>query len=133
MQNSKFKIQNSKKSKPEHQDILNRTFEFSVRIVKLSKTLYNDYSVGSILARQILRSGTSIGANIEEGQSEQSKPDFIHKFSVALKEAREIRYWLRLLIASEMVKEHLLSELLNEANEITQIIAQIIINTRKNI
>ena len=131
MQNSKFKIQNSKKRNPEYQDILDRTFEFSVRIVKLTKSLYDDPSVGRILARQVLRSGTSIGANIEEGQSAQSKPDFIHKFSIALKEARETRYWLRLLIASEMVEEHLLSELLNEADEITRVIAKIIVNTRK--
>ena len=99
--------------------------------MKLSKSLCKDSSVGNILARQVLRSGTSIGANIEEGQSAQSKADFIHKFSIALKEAREIRYWLRLLIASELLSAHLLSDLLKEADEITRIIAKIIVNTQK--
>ena len=76
----------------ENRDIVERTFDFSVRIVKLAQHMNKDSTSNKLLARQILRAGTSIGANIEEAQGGQSEADFIHKYCIALKEARETNY-----------------------------------------
>ena len=74
-------------------DITERTFNFAVRIVRLIRFLNKEYSADKhILAKQLLRSGTSIGANVEEAQSGQSRADFISKMSIALKEAVETEY-----------------------------------------
>jgi TIGR02436 family protein len=83
------------------------------------------------LAKQILRSGTSIGANVEEAQSGESRSDFVHKMSIALKEAREANYWLRLLEASELLPKERLSGILKEPEELKRILAAIIISSRK--
>lgn len=111
-------------------DIVRRTFEFSVRIVKLCQVLDKKPGVPRILAGQILRSGSSIGANVEEAQAGQSKADFISKLSIACKEARETRYWLRLLTATDVISENKLSALTDEANQLTAILITIINNTR---
>jgi four helix bundle protein len=84
------------------------------------------------LSNQVLRSGTSIGANVEEAQAAESKADFIHKYNIALKEARETKYWLKLLSASNMVGNRDLGTLIKESDEICRIIAQIMINARRN-
>ena len=84
-----------------------------------------------ILSKQLLRSGTSIGANVEEAQSGQSRADFISKMSIALKEARETHYWLRLLDAGEYVSKEKLTELLNESEELKKILAAIIVSSKK--
>ena len=81
----------------QHQDIRERTFQFAVRIVNLCQHLDETPGVNWTLSKQLLRSGTSIGANAEEAQAAQSKADFISKFSIALKEANESYYWLRLM------------------------------------
>ena len=78
-------------------DIDKRTFDFAVRIIKLYQHLDRKPGVGRILGQQILRAGTSMGANIEEAQAGQSRADFISKNAIALKESRETSYWLRLL------------------------------------
>ena len=114
---------------PKH-DICDRSFEFAVRIVKLSEILTSASSVSRTLSNQLLRSGTSIGANIEEAQGGQSKPDFISKMSIALKEARETQYWLRLLIASNLVPEQKLLPLKQEATELVAILTTIVKNSR---
>lgn len=82
----------------------------------------------NILAKQLVRSGTSIGANIEEAQPGQSRSDFIHKISIALKEARETNYWLRLLEAGELIPKEKLSELIKESDEVKRILAAIIVS-----
>jgi four helix bundle protein len=115
----------------ETQDIVERTFDFSVRIIKLAQFMSKDSACNKILARQILRAGTSIGANIEEAKGGQSRADFIHKYSIALKEARETNYWLRLLAATEIINEKKLHDLVIESEELKNIIAKIIINSRK--
>lgn len=84
-------------------DIAERTFEFARRIIKLCQTLDQVPGVSRILANQLLRSGTSVGANVEEGLGGQSRADFVSKYSIACKEARETHYWLRLLAASEIL------------------------------
>jgi len=116
-QHSAFSIQNS---------IVERSFAFAVRVVKLCRFLEKQDRVSRTLANQLLRSGTSIGANTEEAQAGQSKADFIAKMSIARKEARETHYWLRLLKESESVLESQLSEIIQEADEIIRILTAIV-------
>jgi four helix bundle protein len=84
-----------------------------------------------VLAQQLLRSGTSVGANVQEAQAGQSRADFISKYSIALKEARETLYWLRLLDASGELSNGSCEVLLREADEIARVIASIIVSTKK--
>src|SRR2546421_6981359 len=88
-------------------DIKERTFEFAVRIVKLYQHLDNTPGACRTLSGQLLKAGTSVGANVEEAQAGQSRPDFISKNSNALKEARESHYWLRILIAADTCPKRL--------------------------
>jgi len=110
----------------ERRDICERTFRFAVKIVSLCQLLYAKGGVARILGQQILKSGTSIGANIEEGQAAQSKADFISKYSIARKEARETLYWLRLIIESKILTSEKLKEYLTESNELIAILTSII-------
>jgi four helix bundle protein len=80
--------------------ISNKSFQFSLKIIQLYKKLLNEKEF--IISRQLLKSGTSIGANVEEALAGQSKKDFIAKISISSKEARETKYWLRLLKESEL-------------------------------
>jgi len=75
-----------------NKDIQERTLNFRIRIVNLCKFLRENGGTGYDLSKQLIRSGTSIGANIEEAQNAESKPDFIHKMSISLKETRETNY-----------------------------------------
>ncbi len=81
-------------------------------------------------ATQLLRSGTSVGANVEEAGSAESRKDFIHKYSIACKEARESHYWLRLLTASELIPKDRLEPLIAESNELIAILTTIIKKSR---
>ena len=114
-------------------DIQERTFEFAKRVVKLHQYLYELGGTERVLAGQILRSGTSIGANMEEANAGQSKPDFITKCSIALKEARETLYWLRLLVECNLVSSERLTSLISEADEIVAILTTIVKNARTNL
>ena len=102
--------------------ITDRTKSFAIRIVKACSFLDEKPGVLRTLSRQLLRSGTSIGANVRESQSAQSDKDFIHKLEIALKEARETQYWLEILIESELVEKRKFELLLQEANEIGKIL-----------
>jgi four helix bundle protein len=113
-------------------DLPERTFEFARRVVKLCRTLDQTPGVSRTLANQLLRSGTSIGANIEEGQAGQSRADFLSKYCVACKEARETHYWLRLLAASDVIPKTKLQDLSDEANQIVTILTSIMKRTRTN-
>ena len=113
-------------------DIQERSFQFAVRIVKLCQFLSAKPGVSRTLSNQLIRSGTSIGANIEEAQGGQSRADFLSKMSIALKEARETHYWLKLLSAADVVKPALVSEIQSEANEITAILTSIVKSTKEN-
>ncbi len=106
--------------------IQDRSFLFAVRIVKLCQFLEQQERVSRTLANQLLRSGTSIGANIEEAQAGQSKADFIAKMSIARKEARETHYWLLLLKESELLTSAQLSEILQESDEIIRILTSVV-------
>jgi len=113
-------------------DLRERTFELALAIVAFCRSLERAPGVSRTLANQLLRSGTSIGANVEEGQGSQSRADFVAKYSIACKEARETLYWLRLLAASEVGPSRQLSELMNEANQLVAILTAIIKKTRLN-
>lgn len=113
-------------------DICERAFQFALRIINLCNFLNEKPGTGRELSRQLIRSGTSIGANVEESRAAQSTADFIHKLEIALKEARETKYWLKLIMASDLVSENRLIPLLNEANELIKIIATIIVKTKEN-
>ncbi len=113
-------------------DLPERTFEFARRVVALCRTLDQVPGVSRTLANQLLRSGTSIGANVEEGQGSQRRADFIAKYSIACKEARETNYWLRLLVASEIATDLKLQDLIDESNQLIAILTSIIKTTRKN-
>jgi four helix bundle protein len=102
--------------------ITDRTKAFAIRIVKACSFLNNQGDVCRTLSKQLLRSGTSIGANVREAQSAQSDKDFLNKLEIALKEARESQYWLEILLESALVKTELFESLLVEANEIGKIL-----------
>ncbi len=113
--------------------IQDRSFAFAVRVVKLTRALKDASGVLYPLVDQLLRAGTSVGANVAEAQSAESRADFIHKLSIACKEARETHYWLRLLAASEVVSEKHLEELTDEADQLTAILTSITANAKRNL
>lgn len=98
-----------------------KSYNFALRAVKLYKHLV-DEKKEYVLSKQILRSGTSIGANIEEANQAQSKADLIHKLSIANKEAFETNYWLRLLRDSEILKEKIAQSLLKDCEEVQKML-----------
>lgn len=106
-------------------DLPGRTFAFAERIVRLCQFLEGEGIVSGTLMKQVLRSGTAIGSHVEEGQASESKKDFVHKYSLALKEARETHYWLRILSAAEVVSESRLGPITQEANELVAILTTI--------
>lgn len=117
------------KEKP--RDIKERTFAFAIDIVRLCLRLEKVSDTLRTLSKQLLRSGTSIGANVEEAQAGQSRADFISKYVISLKEARETIYWLRLIQAVGSVKDVAIEELIHEADEISRIIGSIIVSSKK--
>jgi len=119
----------NEKGKP--QDIKNRTFSLAKEIVRLCQHLEKHSDVYRTLGRQLLRSGTSVGANVEEAQAGQSRADFISKYAIALKEARETIYWLRLIQEINSAKVDNMDLLIREADEISRIIGSIIVNTKR--
>ena len=98
-----------------------KSFAFAVKIVKTVKVIREQHREYD-LTRQLVRSGTSIGANVSEAQKAQSTKDFISKLSIASKEAEETRYWLRLLIATEYLEETAGEELLSDVSELIRIL-----------
>lgn len=101
-----------------------KSFAFAIRIVNVYKYLISEKKE-FILSKQLLRSGTSIGANIEESIGGQSDKDFISKISISYKEARETMYWLKLLQATDYLSEQEAISLLNDAEEICKILGKI--------
>jgi four helix bundle protein len=114
-------------------DIVRRTFEFAVRIVRLCRYLEKKSGVPKNMIWQLAAAGTSVGANVEEGQAAQSKPDFITKYSIAQKEARESAYFLRVFIASGLLSVKQASALVDEANQLAAILASSIVTARRNL
>lgn len=110
--------------------IQNKTFEFSKNIIVLYIELKNKKEF--VLSKQLLRSSTSIGANVEEAIAGQSKKDFLNKITISLKEARETKYWLRLLAETNLVNLSL-TEYLSEIESIINILTKISKTTSNNL
>ncbi len=113
-------------------DLPDRTFKFACEVVALCRELDRSQSVGKTLGKQLLRSATSIGANVEEAQGSQSRADFIAKSYIACKEARETHYGLRILAANEILPANRLSRLTDEARQLVLILTSVVRNTRAN-
>jgi four helix bundle protein len=110
--------------------ILEMSFNFSIKVISLYKELikHNEY----VLSKQLLRSATSIGANVEEGNAAQSKKEFISKMSIASKEARETRYWLKLLDKSRQVNIDY-SQYLNSVEHIINVLTKIVKTSQESL
>jgi len=107
--------------------ILDKSFEFAIRVVKLYNYLC-DEKKEYVLSKQLLRCGTSIGANIQEAQAGISKADFIAKMSIASKEARESKYWINLLIKTDYLNkdDKHVQTLVNDIDEIVRLLTSIV-------
>lgn len=112
--------------------IVTKSFQFAIKVVKQYKTLC-EIKKEFVLSKQMLRSGTSIGANVREAHNAESKPDFIHKMGIAQKETSEVIYWIELLHEAEYLSEEEYNSLLNDATELIKIIKSIIISTKQNL
>ena len=110
-------------------DLKERSFEFAKRIIFLCQKLAQSPGVPRTISNQLLKSGTSVGANIEEAHGSQSKADFTAKMYISCKEARETNYWLRLLIETKMISEKQLANLLDESNQLIAILTSIVKKT----
>ena len=110
--------------------VQNKSFDFSVRIVNLCKYLQSEHK-DYILSKQLLRSGTSIGANISESQQAQSRPDFINKLNIALKEACETDYWLRLLHKTDFLTDEQFLSIFSDCQELERLLTSIIKTTKE--
>ena len=112
--------------------IREKTEAFSVRIIKMYKYL-NLVVHEVVLSKQILRSGTSIGANVAESKNAQSRLDFISKLNIALKEADETAYWLKCLHGGEYITQPQYTSMCNDLEEIIKILVKIIKTTKERI
>lgn len=111
--------------------IQEKSFAFAIRIVNTYKILRNEKKE-FVLSKQLLRSGTSIGANVEEAIGGQSKADFISKISITYKEARETLYWIKLLYATDYLSKEMADSLINDSEEICRIIGKIQTTIKKS-
>ncbi len=109
--------------------VVQKSYAFALAIVQVNKLLNEKKEF--VLSKQMLRSGTSVGANVHEGVASESKNDFIHKLAIALKEARETVYWLNLLKDSEYITEEEHIILFNQCEELKRILSSIILTTKQ--
>jgi four helix bundle protein len=110
--------------------ILIKSYDFALHIVKVYKFLVSEHKE-FVLSKQLLRSGTSVGANIEEAVAASSKADFIHKLNISAKEARETSYWLRLLKDSGYLPENAFLSIHEECIVIRKILSKILITLKE--
>lgn len=110
---------------------MNKSYAFALRIIKLYKYLIKSQKE-YVLSKQVLRSGTSIGALIKEAEHAQSKADFIHKMNIALKEANETEYWLMLLKDSDYIDEKSFLSLDTDSAELIKLLASIVKTSKQN-
>ena len=103
------------------QDLRKRTKDFALRIIRLYSSLPTSSTVAQVIGKQVLRSGTSVGAHYREAYSSRSDAEFVSKIEVGLQEIEETVYWFELLIESELISEKRLKNLLEEASELTAI------------
>ena len=110
--------------------ILEMSFNFSIEIINLYKIMIQQHEF--VVSKQLLKSATSIGANVEEANAAQTKKDFAAKMSIASKEARETRYWLRLLEKSQLIQQDY-SQYLNSIEQIIKILTKIVKTTQESL
>ncbi|MBN2562195.1 MAG: four helix bundle protein [Phycisphaerae bacterium] len=111
-------------------DIQRRTFLFAARILQMVRLLSQDVA-SQVVARQVAKSGTSIGANVEEAQGSHSRAEFSRRMGIARSEARETLYWLRLLGEAGMVPAERLADITREAEELVKILTTIVKKSRQ--
>jgi four helix bundle protein len=112
-------------------DLSERLLMFAVRVGAVVDAL-PDTKMGRHVASQLVRSGTSVGPNYEESRVAESRADFIHKMSICRKELQESRFWIRLIVKSQMVKKPAAAELLNECEQLCRIIGRSVTTARQN-
>ena len=108
-----------------------KSFDFAVRIVKLYRYLY-DEKKEFVLSKQLLRSGTSVGANVEEALQAQSKRDYLSKMNIALKEANETLYWIRLFHATGLLDDAQKESIFDDCDELIRLLVVIVKTTKRN-
>jgi len=111
--------------------IKDKSFVFAIEVIKLYKFLISEKKE-YVISKQLLRSGTSIGANIREGLNAESRADFIHKMAISQKEADETCYWLDLLKASDYINEPRYSKISQQSQELLKMLRSIILTTKQN-
>ncbi len=112
--------------------VYDKSYMFAIRIVNLNKYLQKEYSE-FILSKQLLRSGTSIGAMTREAKFAQSKADFINKLSIALKEANETDYWIDLLHDTKYLNDNMYNDIKKDILELISLLVSIVKSSKKNI
>ena len=112
-------------------DILERLLDFAVRVGRVVDAL-PDTRMGRHVAGQLIRCGTAPPPNYDEGRAAESRDDFIHKLSIALKEARESHVWLRFTVRADLLPGHRLADLLEEADQLTRILGKSVLTARRN-
>ena len=113
-------------------DIRERIVQYAVRAIEPFRFVQRGKDAsGRVIAKQYLRAATSIGANVEEAHSGESRADFVHKFGIAQKEARECSYWLRLMVDSTIVSSQRLAAIRRETEEIYAVLTAIIVNAKR--
>ena len=115
----------------EDNPLIAKSLDFSVRIVNLCKCL-RDERHETIMSKQILRSGTSIGANASEAVAAESAEDFIHKLTISLKEANETKYWILLLHRTNYISEEEFKSIMSDCQELRKLIGSIVSSTKRN-
>jgi four helix bundle protein len=111
--------------------ISDRLLDFSVEVIRIVTNL-NKNIIGRTIAKQLLRAGTSAGANYEETYGAESRADFIHKLQIVLKELKESLYWFKLIKKSEILKQYNIEAIIDETEQLCKIIAQSVITTKNN-
>ena len=112
--------------------VLDKSFEFAVRVVKLYKYLRKTFDE-RVLSTQILKSGTSIGANVREALRRSSRKDFVAKMNISLKESYETEYWIELLYKTEYLSKAEYDSIFPECRELTNILSKIVLTTKESI
>lgn len=110
-----------------------KSYRFALSVVVFCRDMLMEGKREFVLSKQLLRSGTSVGANIEEAVNAPTKKDFANKFSIALKEAYESRYWLLLIRDAKYVTQQEIQHLLDQVNEVIALVTSILITSRKDL
>lgn len=112
--------------------VAEKSYAFALRIIRAYKFLCEEKKE-FVLSKQLLRSGTSIGALIKEAEHAQSKADFLNKMNIALKEANETEYWLLLLKDSHYIEEKMFASIVSDCRELIRLLIRIVKSTKKNL